>query len=613
MVDLRLDNHVAIITGAGSGLGKAHALSLASRGASVLVNDVSRKDADEVVEQIVSAGGRSAANYNSVLNGDAIVQDAIQKLGRLDILVNSASIFRDASFENMTDKDWDDIDAVLSKGKSPGVFKCTQAAWKIFRKQKYGRIIMASSTAGLFGNSRQCNYSAATLGAVGLTQTLAKEGLKYNILVNAIAPVTAADMTATTTSAELLQYLRPEHVSPLVGLLVHPINRESGSVFEVFAGHVSKFRWERSPGAVLKCDETFTPGAILKRWADINDFSKPDHPTKTADMVANLEAAQKQDRNDPGEDVRYDGKVAVITGGGAGLGRAYCIEFAKRGAAVVVNDLVNPNSVVEEIRASGGRAVGNSSSVEDGASVIKTAIDNFGRVDILVNNAGILRDKAFINMTEKQWDDIFNVHLRGSYACTKAAYPYMMKQKYGRIVNTSSTSGVYGNYGQANYATAKMAILGFSRAVAEEGAKYNIYVNTIGPSAGTQLTRTVLSEELVHARKPEFVAPLVLALCSDKVPDRPTGGLYEVGCGWQGRTRWQRSEGHTFDIDQFTPENIRYHWDKITNFADKRADSPETLGDEQKHIIGVIRRLMSRKQSTSINGNSYPAAPVAKL
>ncbi|KAH0847810.1 Peroxisomal hydratase-dehydrogenase-epimerase [Fonsecaea pedrosoi] len=582
MVDLRLDNHVAIITGAGSGLGKAHALYLASRGASVLVNDVSRKDADEVVGQIVSAGGRSAVNYNSVLNGDVIVQDAIQKFGRLDILVNS-------------------------------VFKCTRAAWKIFRKQKYGRIIMTSSTAGLFGNSGQCNYSAATLGAVGLTQTLAKEGLKYNILVNAIAPVTAADMTATTTSAELLQYLRPEHVSPLVGLLVHPISRESGSVFEVFAGHVSKFRWERSPGAVLKCDETFTPGAILKRWADINDFSKPDHPTKTADMVVNLEAAQKQDRNDPGEDVRYDGKVAVITGGGAGLGRAYCIEFAKRGAAVVVNDLVNPNSVVEEILASGGRAVGNSSSVEDGASVIKTAIDNFGRVDILVNNAGILRDKAFINMTEKQWDDIFNVHLHGTYACTKAAYPYMMKQKYGRIVNTSSTSGVYGNYGQANYATAKMAILGFSRALAEEGAKYNIYVNTIGPSAGTQLTRTVLSEELVHARKPEFVAPLVLALCSDKVPDRPTGGLYEVGCGWQGRTRWQRSDGHTFDIDQFTPENIRDHWDKITNFADKCADSPETLGDEQKHIIGVIRWLMSRKQSTSINGNSYPAAPVAKL
>ncbi|EXJ71193.1 uncharacterized protein A1O5_06187 [Cladophialophora psammophila CBS 110553] len=616
MVELRFDNQVAVITGAGGGLGKAHALHLASKGASVIVNDVSRKvrnvqptlqAADEVVGEIVNASGKAAANYNSVLDGGAIIQDAVQKFGRLDILVNNAGILRDVSFKNMTDKHWDDIDAVHVKG----VFKCTHAAWQIFRKQKYGRIVMTSSAAGLFGNFGQCNYSAAKLGVFGLTETLAKEGIKYNILVNAIAPVAANQMTATIMSPEMLQYLSPEHVSPLVGFLVHSTNKESGSVFEVGAGHVSKFRWERSPGAVLKCDETFTPGAILKRWADINDFSKPDHPNNTANMVAHLEAARKQERNDPGEDIRYDGKVAVITGGGAGLGRAYSIQFARRGAAVVVNDLVNPDSVVEEIRAFGGKAVRNKSSVEDGASVIKTAIDNFGRVDILVNNAGILRDKAFVNMTEKQWDDIVNVHLRGTYACTKAAYPYMVKQKYGRIVNTTSTSGIYGNYGQANYATAKMGILGFSRALAQEGAKYNIYVNTIAPSAGTELTRSVLSEELVNARKPEFVAPLVLALCSDKVPERPTGGLYEVGCGWQGSTRWQRSGGHTFDVDKFTPELIRDQWGRITNFDDGRADNPETPDDGRKNIIGIVRRLIGQTQttsSTSAKGNPYLVA-----
>jgi multifunctional beta-oxidation protein len=136
------------------------------------------------------------------------------------------------------------------------------------------------------------------------------------------------------------------------------------------------------------------------------------------------------------------------------LGRAYCLQLAKLGAAVVVNDLANPDSVVHEIRALGGTAVPSKVSVEDGDAVIQTAIQHFGRVDILINNAGILRDKAFQNITPKMWDEINNVHLRATYKCSKAAYPYMVNQKYGRIVNTTSTSGIYGNFGQANYAAA---------------------------------------------------------------------------------------------------------------------------------------------------------------
>merc|ERR1712230_296461 len=251
---------------------------------------------------------------------------------------------------------------------------------------------------------------------------------------------------------------------------------------------------------------------------------------RETDFMGLLEKSMKMKPNDKGETLDFKGKVALVTGGGAGIGRCYCLAFAKYGASVVVNDLMNPDDVVQEIQKLGGKAVGVKASAEDGEAVVKAAIDAFGRIDIIINNAGILRDKAFANMDDKMWDIVVDVHAKGTYAVTKAAWPYMLKQKYGRIVNTTSTSGVYGNFGQANYAAAKCAILGFSRALGWEGAKNNIYVNTIAPNAGTQLTATVMPEEMVQAFKPHYVAPLVALLVSDSCPD-PTLGLYEVGSG----------------------------------------------------------------------------------
>lgn len=252
----------------------------------------------------------------------------------------------------------------------------------------------------------------------------------------------------------------------------------------------------------------------------------------------------------------------------------------------MVNDLVNPDDVVQEIQKNGGKAVGSKASAEDGEVVVKTAIDAFGRVDVLINNAGILRDKAFANMEDSQWDEVIAVHLRGTYKMTKAAWPYFLKQKYGRVVNTTSTSGIYGNFGQANYAAAKLGILGFSRALAREGAKYNIYVNTIAPNAGTNMTRSIMPEEMVQAFKPEQIAPMVAALSSDKVPQPPTGNLYEVGSGWHARTRWQRSGGHGFPIDvKLTPEAVLKAWKDIVNFDDGRADHPEDAQDGLKSIM----------------------------
>ncbi|KXH64002.1 short chain dehydrogenase [Colletotrichum salicis] len=600
---LRFDDQVVVVTGAGGGLGKAYATFFGSRGASVVVNDLggsfkgegtSTKAADVVVNEIKAAGGKAVANYDSVENGDKIIETAIQNFGRIDVLINNAGILRDISFKNMKDEDWDLIMKVHVKGS----YKCARAAWPHFRKQKYGRVINTASAAGLFGSFGQCNYSAAKLAMVGFTETLAKEGAKYNILANVIAPIAASRMTQTVMPPDVLEILKPEWVVPLVSVLVHKDNKdENGSIFEVGGGHIAKLRWERSSGQLLKADDSYTPSAVIKKWDQAIDFSKPQYPSGPNDFLTLLEDSMKMGPNEQGEKVDFTGRVALVTGGGAGIGRAYSLAFAKHGATVVVNDLANPDDVVNEIKKMGGKAVGVKASAEDGDAVVKAAIDAFGRIDIIVNNAGILRDKAFNNMDDSLWDPVLNVHLRGTYKVTKAAWPYFLKQKYGRVINTTSTSGIYGNFGQANYAAAKCGILGFSRALALEGYKYNIYVNTIAPNAGTAMTRTIMPEEMVQAFKPDYIAPVVLALSSDKVPKNPTGGLYEVGSGWVGQTRWQRTGGHGFPVDvPLTPEEVLKHWDSIRNFEDGRADHPEKTQDGLQSIMANMENKSNKSK-----------------
>lgn len=279
------------------------------------------------------------------------------------------------------------------------------------------------------------------------------------------------------------------------------------------------------------------------------------------------------------------------------LGRAYALLFAKLGAKIVVNDVANPDTTVSEIKAMGGQAAPDKHSVEDGDAVIKSCVDAFGTVHVIVNNAGILRDKSFAAMTDQQWDQVMAVHLRGTYKVTKAAWPIMLQQKYGRIINTTSTSGIYGNFGQANYAAAKLGILGFSRALAREGQKYNIFVNTIAPNAGTAMTATIMPPEMVQAFKPDYVAPLVAVLASDICPT-PTGGLYEVGSGWFGKTRWQRAGGHQFSLAVIaTPEEVKAQWDRITNFDDGRADHPESPQDGMAKIMATLHKAAPKKPS----------------
>jgi multifunctional beta-oxidation protein len=403
-------------------------------------------------------------------------------------------------------------------------------------------------------------------------------------------------MTATIMPPEALEGLKPEWIVPIVAVLTHKSSTETGSIYEAGGGHIAKLRWERAKGALLKTDDSLTPGAIAAKWKEVTNYAEAEHPSGPGNAMELLEAAGQLPPSPKGEQLSFKDKVVLITGGGAGLGRAYALQFAKLGAKVVVNDLVNPDTVVQEIQKLGGQAVGNKANVVDGEAVIKGAIDAYGRIDVLINNAGILRDKAFTNMTDEQWEIIHQVHLYGTYACSKAAWPFMIKQKYGRIVNTTSTSGVYGNFGQANYASAKCGILGFSKSLGIEGKKNNIFVNTIAPNAGTQLTRTIMPEEMVQALKPDYVAPLVVLLCSDKAPE-PTGGLYECGMGWFAQTRWQRTGGHGFPVDvKLTPEAVLEKWEKINNFDDGRADHPFD------NASGV-QRIMENMSNKSTGGD----------
>jgi NAD(P)-dependent dehydrogenase (short-subunit alcohol dehydrogenase family)/acyl dehydratase/putative sterol carrier protein len=245
--------------------------------------------------------------------------------------------------------------------------------------------------------------------------------------------------------------------------------------------------------------------------------------------------------------INFDGRVAIVTGAGAGLGRSYALELAKRGAKVVVNDLGGArdgtggsasaaDKVVEEIKALGGEAVANYDSVataEGGRRIVDTAIQAFGKLDILVNNAGILRDKTLVKIDPETWDAVVDVHLKGAYNVTRPAMIHMREKGYGRIVMTSSSAGLFGNFGQTNYSAAKLGLIGLMNSLKAEGSKYNVKINTIVPVAATRLTEDVLPPDLFAKLKPEYVAPMVLYLCSEQCP--ANGGIYNAGMGYFNR------------------------------------------------------------------------------
>ncbi|WP_326825421.1 SDR family oxidoreductase [Streptosporangium sp. NBC_01639] len=287
-------------------------------------------------------------------------------------------------------------------------------------------------------------------------------------------------------------------------------------------------------------------------------------------------------------ELRFDGRVAVITGAGHGLGRSHALSLAERGAKVVVNDLggaldgtgasTGPAAdVVELINKNGGEAVANTDNVatpEGAKAIVRTAIDAFGRLDVVVNNAGILRDRSFGKMSVEEFDQVLAVHVRGSFLVSHAAFPYLKEQGYGRIVNTSSPAGLFGNFGQANYSTAKMGLVGLTKTLGLEGARAGIKANAIAPIAWTRMTEALLPAEFEARFTAERVSTLVTFLAHEAC--EASGEVFSVGAGRIARVFV--AEGPGWRQDDHTVEDIRDNWEAI--MAEQPYLTPTTLGQQ---------------------------------
>ena len=280
--------------------------------------------------------------------------------------------------------------------------------------------------------------------------------------------------------------------------------------------------------------------------------------------------------------IEFNDKVAIVTGAGGGIGKEHALELARRGAKVVVNDLGGSvdgsgtsdaaEEVVELIKSSGGEAISNGASVTDLKAVkemVQQTMDEWGRIDILVNNAGILRDKSFHKVSIEDFNLVMDVHFQGSLNCTHTIFPIMREQEYGRIIFTSSASGVYGNFGQTNYGSAKMAMIGLMNTLKLEGQNKNIFTNSITPVAYTRMTEGLIPEDFGQNLKSEYITPAVIYLASDHAPN---GVIIAAGAGVFSRINIQETMGVSLGTgEDMTPENIHANWDKISDMEGARA------------------------------------------
>jgi multifunctional beta-oxidation protein len=553
-----LEGKVAIVTGAGRGIGRGIAEELAANGAKVVINDAGlslsgesegQSPANEVVAAIKATGGDAVAIAESVSTfngGERIVQAALDSFGHLDIVVTAAGILRDRMIYNMSEEEWDSVYDVHLKG----TFNIVRHAAPLFRKQRGGRVITFTSESGLVGFPGQANYGAAKSGIHGFTKVVAKDLGKYGVTANSIAPRAETRMVESIPH-EIREKLaanglfpgkneaswEPEDVAPFVAFLASdysaPVN---GQTFLVYGGNVVHMTLPRRV-------KTIYNSAPPATW-------EPDQ----LDAQVGPRLLGHPSVEGPVASKRLEGKVAVVTGAGRGIGRGVAKLLASQGASVVVADVgasldgdgedTTPAAkVVEEISELGGRAVASYHSVatmEGGANIVKTAMEQFGRLDIVVTAAGILRDRMLFNMSEQEWDDVMGVHLKGTFSVVQPASKIFKEQGSGRIVTFSSVSGLYGYGGQANYGAAKDAIAGFTRVVAKDLERHGVTANAISPGAQTRMTDSIPDStkdmrkgeflpapEGTLTTEPEQVAPMIVWLASDQAAD-VTGRIFHT-------------------------------------------------------------------------------------
>ena len=303
--------------------------------------------------------------------------------------------------------------------------------------------------------------------------------------------------------------------------------------------------------------------------------------------------------------IDFKGRVAIVTGAGGGLGREHALALAARGAKVVVNDLGGARdgsggslsaaqAVVEEIRAAGGEAIANGASVTDWDAVqamVQQAVDAWGRVDILVNNAGILRDKSFAKMDLADFRLVLDVHLMGAVHCTKAVWPHMVAQQYGRIVMTTSSSGLYGNFGQSNYGAAKLALVGLMQTLSLEGAKHDIRVNSLAPTAATRMTEDLLPPAVLQALQPQAVVPAMLVLVGQEAPTRT---ILCAGAGSVEAAHITLTPGAWIGLDAQAPERLQQHLAQVCDRQGETvpqsgmAQSTQEIAAATRHLDGAV-------------------------
>jgi len=553
-----LEGKVAIVTGAGRGIGRGIVEELAANGARIVVNDAGvsltgeaedLSPADEVVAAVKAAGGEAVAITESVSTfdgGGRIVQAALDTFGQLDIVVTAAGILRDRMIYNMSEEEWDSVYEVHLKG----TFNVVRHAAPLFRQQRSGRVITFTSESGLIGFPGQANYGAAKSGIHGFTKVVAKDLGKYGVTANSIAPRAETRMVESIpeeTRARLATQglfpgkdeasWEPRDVAPFVAFLASeysaPVN---GQTFLVYGGNIVHMTLPRRVKTIYNSapPATWEPERLDAQVGP----NLLGHPSVEGPVASK----------------RLEGKVAVVTGAGRGIGRGVAKLLAAQGAAVVVADVgaaldgdgedsTPAAQVVEEISELGGRAVASYHSVatmEGGENIVKTAMEEFGRLDIVVTAAGILRDRMLFNMTEQEWDDVMGVHLKGTFSVVQPASKIFKEQGSGRIVTFSSVSGLYGYGGQANYGAAKDAIAGFTRVVAKDLAKHGVTANAISPGAATRMTDSIPDStrnmrkgeflpppEGTLTTEPEQVAPMIAWLASDQASE-VTGRIFHT-------------------------------------------------------------------------------------